>query len=347
MAKVSVIIPVYNVEKYLRECLESVVNQTLKDIEIICVNDGSTDSSALILDEYARNDNRIKVYTQENQGQGAARNMALELAQGDYIAFVDSDDWLEVSAIEELYKFITEKGAEAVVFDFVECSEQTGKKKFENFARKIKKHYHYDLLKKGCFSWQNLKRHCLLNLTDAAWHKIYSREFLIKNGIKFGTCRFNEDDIFSHKVLFCASKIYYLDKYLYNYRARMNSSVNTLSNERFKIFKSIGQSEKLIVDLGLAKLLTKELSEYKVRELVNAYLRIPKESCDKFIEKTTQNLADKELREFYKKIKSDNSFWENIFSIRNVKQGGEKTKIITLLGQKYSLTREKNKCLKR
>ena len=121
MAKVSVIIPVYNVEKYLRKCLESVVNQTLKDIEIICVNDGSTDSSALILDEYARNDNRIKVYTQENQGQGAARNMALELAQGDYIAFVDSDDWLEVSALEELYKFITEKGAEAVVFDFVEC----------------------------------------------------------------------------------------------------------------------------------------------------------------------------------------------------------------------------------
>ena len=335
MAKVSVIIPVYNVEKYLRECLESVVNQTLKDIEIICVNDGSTDSSALILDEYARNDNRIKVYTQENQGQGAARNMALELAQGDYIAFVDSDDWLEVSALEELYKFITEKRAEAVVFDFVECSEQTGKKKFENFARKIKKHYHYDLLKKGCFSWQNLKRHCLLNLTDAAWHKIYSREFLIKNGIKFGTCRFNEDDIFSHKVFFCASKIYYLARYLYNYRARMNSSVNMLSNERFKIFETVAQTAQFLKEKGLE--LGVEFSEYKVRELANACLRIPENKTADFINKAEESLTKSEFKSFEHAIKSDNTLLENIFSIRNIKKNGKIAKILTILGLRIKL----------
>ena len=88
MPKVSVIIPVYNVEKYLRECLDSVINQTLSDIEIICINDGSTDNSLEILKEYAENDSRIKIITQENQGQGVARNNAIEAAQGEYLVFV-------------------------------------------------------------------------------------------------------------------------------------------------------------------------------------------------------------------------------------------------------------------
>ena len=92
MPKVSVIIPVYNVEKYLKQCLDSVVNQTLKDIEIICVNDGSTDNSLEILEEYAQKDNRIIIISQENQGQSVARNIALEKATGEYVGFVDSDD---------------------------------------------------------------------------------------------------------------------------------------------------------------------------------------------------------------------------------------------------------------
>ena len=333
--KLSVIIPVYNVEKYLRECLESVVNQTLQDIEIICVNDGSTDSSALILDEYARNDNRIKVYTQENQGQGAARNMALELAQGDYIAFVDSDDWLEVSALEELYKFITEKGAEAVVFDFVECSEQTGKKKFENFARKTKKHYHYDLLKKGCFSWRDLKGHCLLNLTDAAWHKIYSREFLIKNGIRFGIGRNNEDDIFSQKVLFCADKIYYLGRYLYNYRARMNSSVERFGLERIEIFKALRQTYEFLNNRGLLDELSNEFFEYKIREIANAYKYIPQVQQDIYMQEAEKYLTDTEYLNLKQKIKNNNSLLENIFSVKNVRQDNRIHKVITLCGKQY------------
>ena len=103
MPKVSVIIPVYNVEKYLRECLDSVINQTLKDIEIICVDDGSSDGSLKILEEYAQKDNRIKVLKQEHGGVSCARNLALGGAAGEYMLCLDSDDYLELNTLESLY----------------------------------------------------------------------------------------------------------------------------------------------------------------------------------------------------------------------------------------------------
>ncbi len=101
--KVSIIIPVYNTERYLLKCIESVISQTFSNIEIICINDGSTDKSLEILNDYAQKDNRIIVLSQENSKQGAARNRGLEIAKGEYITFVDSDDWIEKNYIELLY----------------------------------------------------------------------------------------------------------------------------------------------------------------------------------------------------------------------------------------------------
>ena len=97
MPKISVIVPIFNVEKYLKECLESIINQTFKDIEIICINDGSTDNSLDILNQYAEKDNRIKVITQSNQGLSAARNTGIKYANGEYISFIDSDDYIDTS----------------------------------------------------------------------------------------------------------------------------------------------------------------------------------------------------------------------------------------------------------
>ena len=102
--KVSIIIPVYNVEKYLRQCLDSIVNQTLKEIEVICINDGSTDNSPIILEEYEKKDPRIRVITQENMGSGVARNRAIQQAKGKYIGFMDSDDWADPTMFEKLYE---------------------------------------------------------------------------------------------------------------------------------------------------------------------------------------------------------------------------------------------------
>ena len=114
--KVSVILPVYNVEKYIRQCLDSIVNQTLKDIQIICVDDGSTDSSPEIIEEYARKDSRVIAIHQENGGAGAARNNGLRHAAGKYLSFLDSDDFFELNMLEEAYNCAEQYGADFVVF---------------------------------------------------------------------------------------------------------------------------------------------------------------------------------------------------------------------------------------
>ena len=114
--QISVIIPVYNVEQYLSKCLESIINQTLQDIEIICINDGSTDNSLQILEEYAQKDSRMIVINQENQGVGVARNKGLEIARGDYIWFVDSDDYVERNGLDYVYEKSKENNADIVCF---------------------------------------------------------------------------------------------------------------------------------------------------------------------------------------------------------------------------------------
>ncbi|MBR6435946.1 MAG: glycosyltransferase family 2 protein, partial [Thermoguttaceae bacterium] len=116
MPAISVIIPVYNVEPYLRECLDSVVNQTFRDIEIICVNDGSTDGSPAILEEYAAKDSRIIIIHQQNGGLSAARNSGMNAAKGDFILFVDSDDYIKQNTLEITYNAAIESGAEMVMF---------------------------------------------------------------------------------------------------------------------------------------------------------------------------------------------------------------------------------------
>ena len=118
MYDVSVIIPVYNVEKYLEECLDSVCNQTLANIEIICVNDGSTDGSVDILNAYAEKDDRIKIISQSNQGLGASRNNGLKASSGKYILFLDSDDYIDLTSLEKLVDNIVSNDSDMVLFKF-------------------------------------------------------------------------------------------------------------------------------------------------------------------------------------------------------------------------------------
>ena len=121
MIKVSVIVPVYNVEKYIDKCLNSLVKQTLKDIEIIVVNDGSPDNSQKIIDKYVdKYPDKIKSYIKENGGQGSARNLGLEYASGEYISFIDSDDWLDLDALEEMYLLAKKEKSDVVICDMID-----------------------------------------------------------------------------------------------------------------------------------------------------------------------------------------------------------------------------------
>ena len=143
--KVSVIIPVYNAEKYLRKFLDSIINQSFTNFEVICVNDGSTDNSEKILKEYAAIDKRLVIIEQKNSGQGTARNNALNLAKGKYIVFADPDDWLELNALQEIYNDFRTHNADVIEFDYYEYNDYTLKSRKRNRSNYIKKNFNYDL----------------------------------------------------------------------------------------------------------------------------------------------------------------------------------------------------------
>ena len=225
MAKVSVIIPVYNVEKYLRKCLDSVVNQTLADIEVICVDDCSTDESLKILKEYSNKDSRIKIIEQEqNQGQGEARNLALSQACGEYIMFLDPDDWLELDACETAYNSISANKNDFVIFDFYEYFEKNKKRKLCTYRTKPFK----DFFDTNGFDVKNVKTNYLVNSFTCCI--IFSRKFLVKNDIKYADLRLGEDVTFFIKSIINSSNINVILKPLYNYRIRKDSSSFNTNN---------------------------------------------------------------------------------------------------------------------
>ena len=159
MPKISVIIPVYNVEKYLRECLDSVINQTLKDIEIICINDGSTDKSLEILQEYENKDNRFILISQFNQGQGNARNIGLNISRGEYVLFLDPDDYYtDNTAFEKLYSCAIENNAKMIHFNYLIKHEDRGIIEQFSFAEHLKELYNYDLYSAKYYNWKNFPK---------------------------------------------------------------------------------------------------------------------------------------------------------------------------------------------
>ena len=132
--KISVVLPVYNVANYLRKCLDSLINQTFEDFEVICVNDGSTDLSLGILEGYALSDSRFKIISQKNQGLSGARNTGIQHIQGEYVLFVDSDDWLEDNALEELYNHVKGFNSDITMFKFKFFDESTSEFSEESFS---------------------------------------------------------------------------------------------------------------------------------------------------------------------------------------------------------------------
>ncbi len=218
--KVSVVIPIYNQEKYLRECLDSVVNQTLKDIEIICVNDGSTDGSLAILEEYAEKDNRIKIINQENQGAGVARNNGIDIATGEYLMFLDPDDWYDSNACEKAYTQIKQNNNDLVVFNFIEYIEKTGKSSKADWRlAPLKNHFNQPKI-----NLRELKNYisCAYTVTQ-----IYSLNFIKDNNILFSNNKFAEDVPFYIKAIVSAKDVSIINEPLYFYRIQEKSSSQT------------------------------------------------------------------------------------------------------------------------
>lgn len=235
--KVSVIIPVYNAEKYLQQCLNSILNQTMSDIEIICVDDGSSDSSYDILTEYANIDSRVKVVRQKNSGAGATRNTGLAVACGDYIHFLDSDDWAEANLYEVLYKNIREQNADVCVCFFETFDNVTG-----NVEKKPR-----PLIRDCYVCTTNFRQNpsYLVHSSMVSWNKLYSRKLLTENDIWFQDFPFAEDRAFYFHVLICAEKIAIVDEYLIHYRINNDSSLVASTSTSYKQEYNFSSYEKI------------------------------------------------------------------------------------------------------
>ena len=234
MPKVSVIIPVYNVEKYLRQCLDSVVNQTLKDIEIICVNDGSTDNSLEILEEYASKDSRIKIITQENKGLAPARNTGIENTKGEYIFFLDSDDYLtKIEIIENLYQKALQTNAD-VIFSKSKVVTEGNDLRISNKSQSMDNWLNVDIPEILQITFDNFKKY-INYIPCVAWGKLYKSNFIKLNNIKFiDNHSLFEDNGFWIKILACLPLIAELYEDSICYRLRADSISNLINNIRIK-----------------------------------------------------------------------------------------------------------------
>ncbi len=226
MPKISVIIPVYNVEPYLRQCLESVLAQTLRETEILCIDDASTDDTWKILNEFAERDNRIRLFRQEHSGAGNARNLGLDNAEGEFLSFLDGDDFFEPDMLESAWKRMTETGADVVVFRADGYDVKSGKFLPYPGALKVE-----NLAGKECFAPTELPDVIFNSFQNWTWNKLFRRELIDREGIRFQPLWRTNDLLFTCSALVTAKKIAILDRCLAHYR--MGSGTNCQATNDF------------------------------------------------------------------------------------------------------------------
>lgn len=260
--KVSVIIPVYNTRKYLKKCLDSVMNQTLKEIEIICINDGSTDNSLEILNEYAQRDKRFIIINKANGGAGSARNAGIDVARGEYIGFVDSDDWIEPDMFEVLYNKAKEFNCD-VSFCNIRLYDESKKKYIESdfYSHKIFLDYANKRLTLEDFKDK------VFDLSLAAWHRVYRTSYIKENKIKFKEVKI-EDYIFFFDIFLTAKTFCFTPEYLFNYRIeRKNSIMKNKDNGYLTLINGSKYAQKLLEEKGLYEKLAKNFWRTQMQKL--------------------------------------------------------------------------------
>lgn len=296
MVKVSIIIPLYNKVQYIEKCIKSVVNQTLKDIEIIVVNDGSTDGSEIIVEKLMQHDCRIKLFSKENGGLSSARNYGIDKANGEYLIFLDGDDYVEYNMYELLYDWSIKNNLDvnmcSYVFEYHNRTEMDNR--LEDLDKKIFKRDESEYL---------VKQVLLMNIDTGVCIKLFKRNFLLKNKLKFDeNLLLHEDYPFVINAYEVAEKVSFMDKKMYHYVMQDNSSMSrdyndSRLNKLIMVYKTIFDktnelSIKKYVDIWFLK-----NTEYLLNSLYN--------HCNNF----------NQLRYSIKKIFSNDEMKKIIFNI--------------------------------
>ncbi len=295
---VSVIVPIYNVEAYLEKCITSIINQTYTNIEIILINDGSTDTSLKICQEYQKLDNRIIILNKNNEGLSAARNDGIAKSKGKYICFIDGDDYISPNYIEKLYNDLTKHKADISVCNFY----------YENYQGSLTK-------KKECqnqiyTSTEALKDIFLIqkNLEIMVWNKLYKKELFTKNNITFPKSMIHEDNFVTYKLFAKSKRISLINDKLYYYVQRNNSITNTYSKKRLDVLKSIDEIKAYFIS-------RKDLNEAINCYEFSTYLTIINLLIDKKEDPDTLNKLIKIIKN-NKKSYLNNSLIPNIKKIQ-------------------------------
>jgi len=322
--KLSVILPVFNVENYLVQCLDSIVNQTLREIEIICVNDGSTDKSPLILEDYAKKDNRIRIINQKNTGSGVARNLGIKHVKGEYIGFVDSDDYIDVNMFEKLYKNAKLNDADVVMCPMCIISET--EEKFTTDELKALKYYDLDCFSKDfdnkVFDYKDT-RDFIFSIAVNAYNKIYRTEFINKINAKFAEGMIFQDNIFFYQTYLHARRMSLIRDFLYFHRInRAGSAIANKGNGFYDIIKIHNMIKKIFESLPNFDYYKTDLINKKIISTIFRYSQVSENYKPEFFKLIKQDfkkmkLMDKELdslnklsKNHYFNIMNSNSFIE-------------------------------------
>ncbi len=230
MPKVSVVVPVFNSERYLPECLDSVLSQSLRDIEVVCVDDGSTDASPAIATEYARGDDRITVLSQENRGPGAARNVGVASAHGDYLCFLDSDDRLQLSALEELWSRASSDDLDILYFDATPfCEDGDLAEQFARFESYYRRSREYPGVFTGRQMMAAMCEH--RDYRPAACFQFLNSGYYRSSGLSFPEDIIHEDNLFTFFAAQKAERTAYVPATYYQRRVRSESIMTTERGE--------------------------------------------------------------------------------------------------------------------
>ncbi len=303
--KVSLVIPVYNVEKFFRRCINSVLNQTLKDIEIILVDDGSLDNCPALCDEVSEQDSRVKVIHKKNEGLGFARNSGMKIANGEYIAFIDSDDFIDVNMMEVLYEIATKKHMQAVY-----C----GVKIYNNSGRVIKERIEVNNYTE--FIGNTSCREIGLNMIapknkneygymPSVWHSIFNLSFLRANKLSFCSERqFKSEDIIFHIDFFAvANRIAFIPQSYYYYCYNGNSLSRTFNTNLYERTR--------IQYLEMLRRL--HLNNYNESDYIVAHKYMLSKARGFLYYLALNNIPKNDKRPLIKRVINDTEIWTNLF----------------------------------
>jgi len=296
MTKLSIIVPVYNVEQYLEKCLNSLVKQTLKDIEIIVVNDGTKDNSQKIIDQFVKKYKNVKSFIKENGGLSSARNYGLTQAKGEYIAFVDSDDYVAEDMYETMYKKAKEQE-----FDVVVCNLR--------YVFPDKEIKAYSKIKKDIFTKAEIKK-CMSNIYPAAWNKIYKKELFLK-GVLFKEQVWFEDVEFLYRLFPYINNIGVVENYGYYYVQRDGAITKTFDNRLFHYIDNWNGIIKYYKDHNFYEEYKKELEYSYVRYLYATFIKAAANFKDKKMFDKAVSEAIKNVKEHFPTYRTNKYFYKS------------------------------------